>query len=478
VAGDLRDLTILDAARAFREKRISPRELVDAHIERAELDPELNTIATLTADRARDDADRAMRELAAGEDRGPLHGIPITLKDNIDVAGVRTTAGSRLYADRVPTADSGIARKLREAGAVLLGKANMHELALGVQTSNALFGQTRNPWDPTRIPGGSSGGSAAAVAAGIGLASIGTDSGGSVRVPAALCGCVGLKPTYGRVSNAGMIPNYPSFDCAGPITRTAADAAVVLRAIAGYDADDFATVRMPVEDYQASLSGGARALRIGVLRRQMYEPAASEVRSAFDAALGVYRMLGAVVTDVEIEALDIATLKDAARPELGQRYAEALRTRPGDIGDDVRPKLQAALATDLEAHLRSRRASERMAEAMRRVLEDVDALAMPTVPVTAPTIGTTRIPYGGAEADIEDVLIANARVFNLARLPALTHPAGFAPSGLPVGFQLVGRPFDEGLLLRVAHAFAGATDFHRFIPGREPVGTDWRRVTH
>ena len=477
MSGDLRDLTIHEAALAFRERRISPRELVDAHIERAELEPELNTIATLTPERAREDADRAARELASGQDRGPLHGIPITLKDNIDVAGVRTTAGSRLYADRVPTVDSGIAARLREAGAVLLGKANMHELALGVQTTNALFGQTLNPWDPTRLPGGSSGGSAAAVASGIGLASIGTDSGGSIRVPAALCGCVGLKPTYGRVSNAGIIPNYPSFDCAGPITRTATDAAIVLRAIAGYDADDFATVRMPVEDYQTLLTGGARTLRIGVVRA-MCESASGEVRSVFDAALGTYRMLLAEISDVVLEPFDIATLKEAARPELGQRYAEALRTRPQDFSDEVRAKLVAALATDLEGHLRSRRASERLAQAVRRALETVDVLAMPTVPVTAPVVGTRVIPFRGSDTDIEDVLIANARVFNLARLPALTHPCGFTPGGLPVGLQLVGRPFDEARLLRTAYAFAGVTDFHRVIPGGSPVGTDWRRVTH
>jgi aspartyl-tRNA(Asn)/glutamyl-tRNA(Gln) amidotransferase subunit A len=477
VNADLRDLTIADASRGFREKRFSPRELVDAHIERAELDPELNTIATLTAESAREDAERAMRELASGQDRGPLHGIPVTLKDNIDVAGVRTTAGSRLYADRVPAQDSGIARRLREAGAVLLGKANMHELAFGVQTDNPIFGQTRNPWDPTRIPGGSSGGSAAAVAAGIGLASIGTDSGGSIRVPAALCGCVGLKPTFGRVSNAGIIPNYPSFDCAGPITRTAADAAIVLHAIAGYDPEDFASARVPVDDYSAVISGGARALRIGVVRA-MYAPAAAEVRSAFDTGLSVYRMLAAEISDVAIEAFDIATLKEAARPEIGQRYAEALRARPADFSDEVRAKLEAALATDLETHMRSRRASERLAEALRRLLETVDLLAMPAAPIVAPTIGTTRVPYGDGEAEIEDVLIANARVFNLARLPALTHPCGFTPSGLPVGLQLVGRPFDEALLLRAAHAYAGATDFHKYIPGRERVGTDWRRVTH
>ena len=210
----------------------------------------------------------------------------------------------------------------------------------------------------------------------------------------------------------------------------------------------------------------------------MVEPASAEVRGTFETALGIYRDLGATVTDIELEAFDIATLKDAARPELGQRYAEDLRTRPQAFSDEVRGKLQAALDTDLERHLRSRRASERLAETLRRTLESVDVLVMPTVPVVAPTIGTRTIPYAGRDADIEDVLIANARVFNLARLPALTHPCGFTPNGLPVGFQLVGRPFDESLLLRCAHAFTSLTDWHRNIPGRDRVGTDWRRVTH
>ena len=205
MSDDLLALTIVEAAALYRAKRVTPRELVAAHLEHAALDPDLNTMATLLEQSATEDAERATSELAAGGDRGPLHGIPVSLKDNIDVAGARTTAGSRLYADRVAPSDSTIAARLHAAGAVIIGKANMHELALGVQTENELFGQTRNPWDLTRIPGGSSGGSAAAVSAGIGLASIGTDSGGSIRVPAALCGVVGLKPTHGRVSNFGVI---------------------------------------------------------------------------------------------------------------------------------------------------------------------------------------------------------------------------------------------------------------------------------
>jgi aspartyl-tRNA(Asn)/glutamyl-tRNA(Gln) amidotransferase subunit A len=475
---DLTALGIAETAALFRSRRISPRELVAAHLERAALDPDINAIATLTEQRAHADAERAERELASGQDRGPLQGIPITLKDNIDVSGVRTTAGSRLYADRVPSVDSTVAARLREAGAVLIGKANMHELALGVETDNALFGRTRNPWDTAHIPGGSSGGSTAAVAAGIGLASIGTDSGGSIRVPAALCGLVGLKPTYGRVSNAGIIPNYPSFDCAGPIARSAKDVAFVLSAIAGYDPDDFGCARTPVDDYAGLLSSATKDIRVGVPRRQFYAGASEPVRSAFDTALDVYRSLGAIVRDIEIPDLDIPSLKAAARPELGQRYADAIRTRPGDIGDEVRAKLIAALETDLEGHLRARRASEALAAGLRRILEEVDVLAMPAVPVTAPLIGTKTIPFEGRDADVEDVLIAHARIFNLARLPALTHPCGFDSASLPIGLQLVGRPFDEALLIRAAHAFSTATEWHRRRPGVDPGGREWMHATH
>ena len=475
---DLTALGIAETAALFRSRRISPREVVAAHLEHAALDPDVNAIATLTEHRAHADAERAERELSSGQDRGPLHGIPISLKDNIDVAGVRTTAGSRLYADRTPSADSTVAARLRDAGAVLIGKANMHELALGVETDNALFGRTRNPWDPARIPGGSSGGSAAAVASGIGLASIGTDSGGSIRVPAALCGLVGLKPTYGRVSNAGIIPNYPSFDCAGPLTRSAKDAAFVLGAIAGYDAADFACSRTPVDDYAGLLASATREMRIGVPRRQFYAAASEPVRSAFDAALVVYRSLGAIVRDVEVPDLDIASLKAAARPELGQRYADAIRARPEDIGAEVRAKLEAALDTDLEQHLQARRASEALAATLRRMLEEVDVLAMPTVPVTAPLIGTKTMAHDGRDADVEEVLIAHTRVFNLARLPAVTHPCGFDSAGLPIGLQLVGRPFDEALLLRAAHAYSTVTEWQRRRPGGDPAGREWMHATH
>jgi aspartyl-tRNA(Asn)/glutamyl-tRNA(Gln) amidotransferase subunit A len=470
------ELTIDDAGARFRSGDLSPLDLVEAHIKRAEGD-RLNAIATLTADHARADAERARRELASGVDRGPLHGIPISLKDNIDVAGVRTTAGSLLYADRIPATDATITRKLREAGAVLIGKANMHELALGVETDNPVFGRTRNPLDPMRIPGGSSGGSAAAVVAGIGLASIGTDSGGSVRIPAALCGLVGLKPTHGRVSNAGIIPNYPSFDCAGPIARTVEDVAHVLRAIAGYDPADFATIRVPVDDYAHDLAAGITRLRIGVPRSLFASSARADVLATFEVALSTYRELGVQVVDVDLQG-DLTRLKEAARPELGERYANDLRTRPQDIRADVRAKLEGALATGLEDHMRARRASEALTAELRAALEKVDVLALPTVPVTAPQIGIAVVPFGEGSADLEDALVAYVRLFNLARLPALTHPCGAGEDGLPVGLQLVGRPLDESLVLCVAHAFEKTRTTSPPPRSAEDPGREWMRATH
>jgi aspartyl-tRNA(Asn)/glutamyl-tRNA(Gln) amidotransferase subunit A len=435
---------------------------VEAHLARIEqFNSRVNALVTVTADLARQDALRAADELASGLDRGPLHGIPVSLKDNIDLAGVRTTAGCRLFADRVPPEDSTIAARVRAAGAVVLGKANMHELALGVQTENQLFGQTRNPWDLSRIPGGSSGGSGAAVAMGMGLASVGTDSGGSVRVPAALCGVVGLKPTYGRVSNAGILPNYPSFDCAGPLARTAEDVAAVLGVIAGYDADDFATVPMVVDDYVAALNGSLEGVRVGVPGPYFRTVAQPQVCGAFDSALEVLRTTGVTLVDVDLPQLETPWSPAVARPEVAQQHAEACLERPRDISPTILRKLQAGLQPGLLEHLRARRRSERDAAALRRLLETVDVIALPTVPTTAPPIGPSSLEGGSENDPLEAHLVLFVRIFNLLRVPSLSVPCGFgSEDGLPIGLQLVGCPFGEALLLRVAHAYEQRTDWH------------------
>ncbi|MGH7856991.1 MAG: amidase, partial [Candidatus Binatia bacterium] len=308
---ELTELTVAATAARIRERKLSPLELTQAYLARIErLNPKLNAYVTVTAQRALEDARRATEEITKSGPRGPLHGIPIGLKDLFETEGVRTTAGAKFFADFVPKQDSTAARRLREAGSVLLGKLNTHEFAYGVTTDNPHFGATHNPWDPSRIPGGSSGGSGAAIAASLATTTLGTDTGGSIRIPSSLCGAVGLKPTYGRVSKAGVFPQvFPLsrlFDHAGPIARTVEDSAIVLEAIAGYDATDPTTARVPTERYRETLSRGVRGLRIGVPRRYFYDRLDDEVGTAVEAALGALRRLGAEVRDVEVTSSESA----------------------------------------------------------------------------------------------------------------------------------------------------------------------------
>jgi aspartyl-tRNA(Asn)/glutamyl-tRNA(Gln) amidotransferase subunit A len=457
----LHEATIAEAALQFRRGESTPLELTEsvlAEIERR--NPIVNALATVTDAQAIEAAERATAELREGHDRGPLHGIPVSLKDNIDIAGVRTTAGSRLFADRVPATDSAIARSLRAAGAVLIGHTNMSELALGVETTNAVFGQTRNPHDLERIPGGSSGGSAAAVACGMGLASIGTDSGGSIRIPAALCGVFGLRPTYGRVSTAGVRISYPSFDCCGPLARTAEDCGLVLAAIAGYDPDDFATVPVPPPAIAPGLDVDLAGIRVGVPRSHFFDHLEPDVARAVHAALALLHELGATVRDIEVDGLDAAWAANATRPELGHRYAIDVAERPDAFDPTVLRKLRSAMTPTIAEHLSARREGERVAAAFRRELERVDLVAVPTTPIAAPLIGVASIERDGALVDIEDVLISCTRVFSLLRVPALSVPCGETSGGLPVGLQLVGRPFDEAMLIRVGDPLASALSSH------------------
>src|SRR5262245_3481420 len=367
---DIAAMSLSQFAALVHARQVTPLELTEAYLQRMErLNPRLNAYVTVTAERAREDARRATAEIAAGRYRGPLHGIPIALKDLYDTAGIRTAGGAKILADRVPSADSTVARKLREAGTVLLGKLNTHELAFGVTTNNPHFGATRNPWNPDRIPGGSSGGSGAAIAAGLAAATMGTDTGGSIRIPASLCGCVGLKPTYGRVSKAGVLPLSWLFDHAGPITATVEDAALLLQALAGYDPDDFATVPVPVGDYVAALRGSIQGLRIGVPTNYFSDRLDDEVRTAVEQALEVLRGLGA-----ELRAVDVPDFGPITRPlfgvviaELLELYGEQFRSRPQDFGPDVAAILEhsAPDGLSLAAVLRSGYA---LAEALRRVL--------------------------------------------------------------------------------------------------------------
>jgi aspartyl-tRNA(Asn)/glutamyl-tRNA(Gln) amidotransferase subunit A len=462
----LTDLTIAAAATELRSRKLSPLELTEAYLRRIErLNPEINAFVTVTAERARADARRATEEIAKSGPRGALHGIPIALKDLCDTAGIRTTAGGKFFADHVPKADCTVARRLREAGTVLLGKLNTHEFAYGVTTDNPHFGTTRNPWDKSRIPGGSSGGSGAAIAASIAAGTIGTDTGGSIRIPASLCGAVGLKPTYGRVSKAGIFPLSFLFDHAGPITRTVEDAAIVLEAIAGYDAADPTSERASVDRYTEAVARGARGARVGVPRRHFFERLDPEVGEAVEHALDVLRSIGATVRDVELPSAQgaIMSLFGLVLAEAKHIHAERLRTRSQDFGADVAAILSQPTPSGAEL-IAALDSTYALTAAMRDALETVDVLVTPTTPIPAVRIGQRTVRTGGVEESPIFPMIRCTAPFNATRLPALSVPCGFTRDGLPIGLQLAGRPFDESSLFAIGGAYEQATEWHRRRP--------------
>ncbi len=459
---DLHGLTIARAARALRARELSPLELTESYLRRIErLNPHLNAYITVCAERAREDARRATDELSSGKLRGPLHGIPIALKDLYETAGIRTTAGAKIHAKHVPARDCPVAARLRDAGTILLGKLNTHEYAYGVTTNNPHFGPTRNPWNPEHIPGGSSGGSGAAIAAGLATATTGTDTGGSIRMPASVCGVVGLKPTYGRVSKAGVLPLSYLFDHAGPITRTVEDSALLLNAIAGYDPTDPTSVRTPVPDFTAELGAGLRGLRVGVARDYFFDELDPEVETAVEQAIAELRRLGADVRDVAIPGVEagLGALFGIVLAEAQEIHAASLRARPADFGADVLALLSSPTpdAASLMSGLRQRDA---LSAAMRVALESVDVLVTPTTPIVAARIGQESIRFGSVEQPVLNAMIRCTAPFNATGLPALSLPCGFTRAGLPVGLQIAGRPFDEVTVVRVGHAYEQATGWH------------------
>lgn len=463
---ELANLSIERAAAALQKGEMSPLELTDAYLARIEqLNPRINAYITVTAERAREDAKRATEELAAGKVRGPLHGIPIAHKDLYETAGIRTTGGAKIHADHIPQDDCMVAARLRAAGTILLGKLNTHEYAYGVTTDNPHFGPTRNPWDLQRIPAGSSGGSGAAIAAGLATAATGTDTGGSIRMPASVCGVVGLKPTYGRVSKQGVLPLSYLFDHTGPLTRTVMDAGIMLNGMAGYDPADPASLRLPTEDVLGEIGSGIRGLRIGVPRGYFFEQLEEDVAAVVDEAIAELGRLGARVREVEIPGVQEAVggLFGHVLAEAQEIHAHALRTRRQDFGPDLQALLGSP-APDTAALMAGLRARDALTAATRQVLEEVDVLVTPTTPITAVPIGQESVSYGGVEEPVLMAMIRCTAPFNASHLPALSLPCGFCRAGLPVGLQIVGRPFDERLVLRVGHAYERSMDWHLRSP--------------
>lgn len=461
------------AGAAVRARRVSPVELTEAYLARIEAyNGLLNAYVTVTAESALAEARAAEAEIARGVYRGPLHGIPIALKDLYWTRGVRTAAGSKIIGDFVPNDDGTVTASLRAAGAVLLGKTNTHELAYGVTTNNPHFGPTRNPWDPARIPGGSSGGSAAAVAAGMAAMAMGTDTGGSIRIPASLCGVVGLKPTHGRVSTAGIVPLAWSLDHAGPLAKSVADAAIVLNVIAGADDADPLTPPVPVADYTRALGAGVRGLRLGV-PRAFFAECDAEVLGAVASALHLYRDLGAVVVDVTLPPVQPArdAVADLLLAEARWLHRDALRDRPEDFGADVHARLTRRTDLTAEELVSTRRVQHAFTVGVTEVLTTCAALLLPTTRIPAPDIAGQTITVNGAPVFAPTLLLPNTNPFNLTGMPALSVPCGFTAGGLPIGLQIVGRRWDEVTVLRVGAAYERATQWHRRVPSLS-VGGD------
>jgi aspartyl-tRNA(Asn)/glutamyl-tRNA(Gln) amidotransferase subunit A len=459
--GELHRLTVAEAAQLIRRRQLSPVEYVDALIARiAALDAQLHSFITVTADRARDDARRAEAEIAAGNYRGPLHGIPYALKDVYCTQGILTSGGSRTRLGHMPTEDATAARRMRDAGAVLLGKLQTHEFAHGGPSFDLPWPPARNPWNLEHFTGGSSSGAGAALAARLVPAALGTDTGGSIRGPAALCGIVGFKPTYGLVSRAGVLPNSFTMDHCGPMARTVEDCAILLQSIAGFDAYDAASVDADIPDYCAGLAGGVRGLRIGVLRHCWEEdaPASSDLAAAMESTVERFCHLGASVENCRVrtgrDLRDIKTI--IGETEIFSIYSEDLRRRPGDFGRDFLGRILPACLFQSVDYVQASREHRRVIREMEPLFERYDLLL---------TSGAGPAPRLDAHRTTN--FWQKPNVFTLANVtggPSLALSAGFSARGLPLGMQLIGRPFGDATILRAGHAFQQATDWHTKIP--------------
>ena len=442
----------------YRKREVSPVEVTTALLERiARLDPRLNAFVTVTADRALTEAKAAEAALLR-PDPHPLLGIPLGYKDIYATRGIRTTAGSALWEHAVPDADATCVTRLQDAGCVMLGKLITHEFAWGIQSPGHRFKPARNPWNLDHIPGGSSSGSGAALAAGLCVGALGTDTGGSIRGPASFSGIAGLKPTYGRCSRAGVATLSWTLDHTGPMARSVEDCAYLLQTLAGHDPLDPASSRAPVADYVGALGQSVRGLRIGVVRDYFFDGADAEVVSAFEAALTTYRSLGAEVRDVTIPHIwDSPAFMVIMASEAFAYHERDLREWPELYGDLLRERLMSGgLYTGAE-YVQAMRLRERLRHEMLDVLRTVDLLATPTSPKPAPTFATMWDTSLGFPR-------SNTPPFNLSGLPALALPCGSASAGLPLSLQLAGRAFEEATVLRAGHAYQQATDWHRRRP--------------
>lgn len=468
VLEDLAFRSLKDVREILHRREISSRELVESQLGRLEaLEPRFNAFITVTREEALRAAQDADQSAARGESLGPLHGIPLTLKDLFWTRGVRTTSGSKVCADFVPREDATAVRKLREAGAVFLGKTNLHEFAYGVSCVNPHYGPVHNPWDEERISGGSSGGSAAALAAGIGYGSMGTDTGGSIRIPSALCSTVGLKPTYGRVSRYGATPLAWSLDHVGPMTRSVVDTAILFEIIAGHDVNDPSSVRRGVDRVSDRLDELPSSLAMGIDTTFFFDRIDTDVQEVVEQAIRDFEDLGLERVDVqlpEVEHLGVCR-NVIAFSEATSYHEKNLRERPDDYGPSVRELLRLGLCIRATEYLAAQRARREIIQRFKNAFRSFDILICPTAAAPAPKIDDDELSNG---EELRSGLLRLCGPFNALGFPALSLPCGFARSGLPVGLQIVARPFDESLLLKVGHAYEHTHSWRDRHPKLEP----------
>ncbi|MBZ5608633.1 MAG: amidase [Acidobacteriia bacterium] len=450
---DLAGLTIKKASDLLRRKTVSPVDLTEACLKRIDqYNPTVNAYITVTREQVLATAREMAEEQHRGKWRGPLHGIPVALKDNIDTAEIRTTGASELFKDRIPTEDAEVVRRLKNAGAIILGKTNLHEFAYGTTSAVTYFKPVHNPWALDRIPGGSSGGSAAATAADLCLGSLGTDTGGSVRIPASYCGVVGFKPTYGRVSLRGIIPLSWTLDHAGPIVKTVEDAALLLDAIAGFDEADPSSADVPVANYARAIALPTAKLRLGVPRAPYFNNLDPEVAKAVETAIEVLKKHAAGVSDV---VLPPANGLNLIGPEAYAYHAKWIAATPELYQPPTRTILQRSADLKASAYADALHKVYLLRREIKKVFDTVDLLITPTMPGPPVTIEASATQSASTR---------NTSPFDVYGLPTISLPCGFTSSGLPIGLQISGAPFAETTVLALAHAYEQATEWHTRRP--------------
>jgi len=452
--------TLVALSKSLREKEISPVEITRAYLERIQTyDSKINSFITLLPQPALRAARQAEKEICRGKYAGTMHGIPFAAKDLFFTKGIRTTCGSKILKNFVPAYNATVIERLQAAGAILLGKLNMHEFAYGTTSVNPHFGSVRNPWDRERVTGGSSGGSAAALASSFVPLTLGTDTGGSIRIPSALCGTAGLKPTFGRVSKYGVYPLCWSLDHPGPMARCVADLAIAMNVLAGSDGRDLSTPAIPVPDYTKGLSGSLKGIHIGIPDSYYFDRLEPEVRTVVLKAIQELKGLGATVKKISIPLLPEASI--AAFIILLAEGAATLekwqRTRAKDLGDDVRSRLNLGGAVMAAQYLKAQAVRRRVREEFSRVFQKVDVIVTPQLPITAPKLNQGSVSWGRKTEAVPSALTRFTRIYNLVGIPSLSIPCGFSKAGLPIGLQIAGKPFDEATVLKVGHAYESNT---------------------